>query len=405
MTENMTWIDKQTQTLTGYTVYNLTAWRIFFLLIGGLIYSFPFLKFSSASEFDLRVWWLLYLLCAGLIPVLVMAYLLYPAQTQRNRVDQLISRMTHAVQEAGIEDEVQATRESIRETTEYRVDALYHPKNYVLPVIFLMIVLTVGFFLIFSFYEPLAKMSWLGEMILDIPTTVKVGFIGGTFYALFAVVTRYRSTDIPPGLVLQLSFQIVFAAAIAYIASSPAEGFVELAIAFGVGFVPYSDLTQWIRLRAQTRLGIALHEPGPLTRGLGEIQGITPHQRERLSEEGILSVQNLALSNPLVLTLGTTYPVSQIIDWINQASLRIYMSAEMADKLGRLGIRGITDFAKVEGYIDDDNINANERKKFIETIARVLETDSAAVLHFVRQQAKDPKVKLLSLAWNEFGGS
>jgi hypothetical protein len=259
----------------------------------------------------------------------------------------------------------------------------------------------------FSAAQPLYKLVTLDELLMEIPPSVFYGFVGGALFALFSIINRYRSADIPPGLVLQLGYHVLLSAATAYFAMSLSPAAVEPAVAFAVGFLPYGELAGWLRQTAQTRLGTTrvapevadAHRPG--SEDLSELQGLSPPHRERLAEEGIHTVQDLALANPLSLYLLCSFGISQIIDWIDQAYVRLYVSGEAARQLAPRGIRGVIELAEAHDSLQGKPAN----DPLLASLAQALGVDTAGASSLMERVARDPQVDLLRAMWAEFGST
>jgi hypothetical protein len=91
-----------------------------------------------------------------------------------------------------------------------------------------------------------------------------------------------------------------------------------LFLSFGIAFVPRVILT-WIRKSARSLLSLSGSPIEELDIQL--VQGIDVWKEERLEEEGIESVQNLATADALSLAVKTHFPLRTILDWIDQAIL------------------------------------------------------------------------------------
>ena len=372
---------------------------------------------------DLALWWVSYIFVVVVIPGFVISYLLFPARTRLTRMEEVVKHIEKVCDDHAASDQpARAVLQQSRDSVLKMIQDLYHPKNYILPLSFLTVVLGVGFFLIFSSAYPLYKLQELDQLLLNIPKPVFYGFAGGYFFALYSMVNRYRSSDIPPGWVLQLGYQILFSGGVAYFASTLSPELTEAAVAFAAGFIPYGELASWLRLKAQTKLGTTAalgavawggasaggatesvqRQPG--SESLAELQGMSPAHQERLGEEGILSVQNLAFANPLALFLVTSYQMSQIIDWIDQAYLRMYVSGDVAARLARMGIRGVIELAQAKDY--GSHLPSQDAKdSFFQALATALGADQPGAEYFIDQMAGDPQVIFLELMWREFGGT
>src|SRR5262249_40870266 len=76
------------------------------------------------------------------------------------------------------------------------------------------------------------------------------------------------------------------------------------------------------------------------------IDGIDSEVRSRLSQSHIVSMQNLATANPIMLFVETPYGVYQIIDWVAQAQLCAVLGPKALMELWKLGIRTIFDLER-----------------------------------------------------------
>ncbi len=155
---------------------------------------------------DLYLWWLAFIVTAWFIPFVVLAYLCYPARMRLRSVRDAVSRTQKAFGQT--EDERDEDRGELlktllqyRQRMETRIRERFLKRTYILPLGFLALVLNVGFFVAFSRIQPLvARLPALNVLVTHIEPGVLSGFFGGTLYALYSVVTRYRSQDIPPPL-------------------------------------------------------------------------------------------------------------------------------------------------------------------------------------------------------------
>jgi len=87
-------------------------------------------------------------------------------------------------------------------------------------------------------------------------------------------------------------------------------------VCFAIAFFPRLFLTM-LRKQATKLLGVPNSAVQELDIQL--VQGIDVWKEERLEEEGIESVQNLATADVLDLAVKTHYPMRTIVDWIDQA--------------------------------------------------------------------------------------
>jgi hypothetical protein len=362
------------------------------------------------TALETYLWWAAFVVTAWLIPCSVGAYLCYPARMRLKSVREAVSRTETALKENrdyddDDRDEVLKALARYRQRMEARVHERFLESTYVLPLGLLALVLTVGFFVSFSRIHPLmAHSEAFNQLLAQIDPGILSGFLGGTLYALYSVVTRYRSQDIPSPLVLQLAYQVTLATAIGAFAPRPW-------FAFAAGFVPYGEITSWLRHTAQTWFGAAgwlghggggRAESALWSQRLEALQGMAPVHRERLAEEGIVTIENLALANPLALYLATSYSMPQIIDWIDQAYLRLYVSDQAAVQLAARGILGGIELTEAAEQLDAMTSD-EERRALLDSLAGAVGIDRAGMGSLLKRIQDDSQVELLSVMWSEFG--
>lgn len=142
---------------------------------------------------------------------------------------------------------------------------------------------------------------------------------------------RYLAFDLTPSVYIFTAARFVFAfilgAIVAvgmgtFLAAASVPFDVNLAtvsiITFFIGFFPEQGLN-WVTATAQK----ALKQQGGISKEtrLAEIEGLSIWHQGRLKQEGIENIQNLATVDIPILIINTPYPVTQIIDWVDQAIL------------------------------------------------------------------------------------
>lgn len=87
---------------------------------------------------------------------------------------------------------------------------------------------------------------------------------------------------------------------------------------FAAAFVPRLFITL---IRKKTTQLLGSPDTGVEELDIQLVQGIDVWKEERLEEEGIESVQNLATADVLTLAVKTHYPLRTLVDWMDQAIL------------------------------------------------------------------------------------
>ncbi|MCC7420276.1 MAG: hypothetical protein IT428_08355 [Planctomycetaceae bacterium] len=124
--------------------------------------------------------------------------------------------------------------------------------------------------------------------------------------------------------------------------SIPQIGYGFAALYLFAGFAPKPVIDAIVRY-GRNGFGATL---SPATRlvSLFRLRGITEEIALRLDEEGIQDACGLAYANPHRLLRSTPYDARQILSWMDQALLAVYLPNHW-EKLEDFGISGIIDFA------------------------------------------------------------
>jgi len=237
----------------------------------------------------------------------------------------------------------------------------YSAADYLLPVTFATVVCLAGFgFAVFArelvtqhageqnllltgIYsrEPdaLQVMRWQSAFVLAL------AFLGGFIWSAQSIIRRLITADLNPGTFYGAGVRMIFASLVALVLSwllqdNPWKERTLPAVAFLTGMLPEQALL-YVRDKSRifTNRGAARCHELPLTM----IEGIDTFHKVRLGEVAIDNGQNLAEANAIELLLRTPFPANQIIDWIAQAKLYVFVKDDLA-KLRAAGIRNAFDF-------------------------------------------------------------
>jgi hypothetical protein len=188
-------------------------------------------------------------------------------------------------------------------------------------------------------------------------------FMGAYVFSVQMLVRRYFQSDLRASAYLNAVIRVFTALIVAVVVCrtgvadllpgdwSPTQ---NLAIAFGIGFLPIAGLQALTKL-VSAGLRQATHLPA-LTNDypLGDLDGLNIWYEARLLEEGIEDMQNLATANLVDVMVRTRVPVGRLVDWVDQAHLYLHLARPERNRTGawkdgdrakfrRLGIRTATD--------------------------------------------------------------
>jgi hypothetical protein len=258
-------------------------------------------------------------------------------------------------------------------------------RSYLLPMPLFIFVYLIGFLITL----PLINSIFTGESHdIDVPLfrdessipllAIQWGFLGGLVYTTISLITRFLRNDLSPRVYYVSSFRLLFAGAVSImiyllymLIPTPGPGPVPpnmhneyahpqiLLLCFIAGVAPFQLLIN-IADANMSKISKEWSRRGkPGTRPVVQIEGIDSITAERLSEEGISSIHELALCNPGEIARRTKFPETYVRDWKDQSILYILSADvivlnEMDDKkekqylndilASKLGIRTISAF-------------------------------------------------------------
>lgn len=253
------------------------------------------------------------------------------------------------------------------EEAKKRYDRKYSPINYLLFVILAVYVTILGLSL---FLWPPSEVLILGvfnswvfddegtRLLFDRNTlsAMQYGFLGALVFATTLVYRRYRQTDLQPTVYLNCALVLMAGLIFNFVAfemvrnvsqntgnsaAAGAEAGILAIVAFSLGYFPYLAV-RWFQQISYSVLNMRQRRAVALPLGL--IDGISQLHEVRLRDEGIDNIQNLASAPLADLLINTSFGAEQMIEWIDQASLYVYLEPSEIDSFRRAGIRTLSDF-------------------------------------------------------------
>ena len=130
------------------------------------------------------------------------------------------------------------------------------------------------------------------------------------------------------------------------------------------------------------------------------LQSLDRETAERLSDENIRTMVELAYSNPVMLTMRTNLRFNAIVDYVSQALLWLYLEDDLA-KVRKHGIRGAQEVRALwNDLVSADNATRTSAEETLKALADSLEMEEATLRHTLDQVAEDPYTLFL---WNVWG--
>jgi hypothetical protein len=197
----------------------------------------------------------------------------------------------------------------------------------VLPVVASVLPVSIGWLVVLppGGLPELAPVHWSLAFGEPHRAAVAFAFLGAYFFSLQMLVRRFITRDLGPNAYTAMSERILLATIGVWIIQQviPADTSHFYVIAFVIGAFP---LVVWqvVSQVAKKATGFLLRIPSLQTgRPVGELSGLTVWHEVRLEEEDVENVEAMATVDIIELLLSTRFPPHRIIDWVDEAILRI----------------------------------------------------------------------------------
>ncbi len=255
------------------------------------------------------------------------AYLYSAALEIENQSSQEIDYLINSGKQTYEQIKKDILRELIYSTAwENLEDSAYDLSAYIMPVTYCMASIALGL-ITFSLIPLLGTSTiMIGETSLNLTWAVG-GFIGAYLYSFLPFFQRCTRRDLPPRAFLHYGLNIfIGTVGVALFGNlflgSIAGSATQLAAAAVLGSVPFYLLAA-ARKQGLGPLKLGASKPSAGCQDLCEIPGIDYEYAERLREEGIMNIQNLAFADIENLSKRTRLNRAMLFDWKDQAILML----------------------------------------------------------------------------------
>jgi hypothetical protein len=251
-----------------------------------------------------------------------------------------------------------------------------------------------------------AAAAWLqnDNATHTLPSIGVVAVAGAYLSVVTEIIARHRAGDLWPRDLLLAALRMALAVPVGYAFSAMAAEPIGLPIAFMMGAFPIKTLITMSRRLAARKLSLGEEARIPEDAGSGsseleKLQGVRGAIVERLDDENITTILQLAYTDPLELTIRTGYSFTYILDCVSQALAWIYLEGHLQD-LRVLGMRGACEVRNLIEGLDKGKAKMRERRKAqVEAIAKKLEVDVESCELMLREIAEDPHTTFIADIW------
>jgi hypothetical protein len=239
-----------------------------------------------------------------------------------------------------------------------------------------------------------------------VPNATVAAIAGAFMWCVNDQVSRSRRLDFSPSDLLWASLRMVIAVPLGYAFSTVGPATAAVFLAFALGAFPLTTLQIMLRRLAAKYLGTE----DTVEQAADKIiclQGIDTDIVERLRNEDVTTITQLAYCDPVRLTMRSNLTFTFVIDAMSQALAWLYFEDKL-DALRPLGLRGAIEFRHfIEALDATDQDAAHAKAEALEAFPTVLKalsldpTDGAVLRMTMREIADDPYTVFLSEVWDE----
>jgi hypothetical protein len=171
------------------------------------------------------------------------------------------------------------------------------------------------------------------------PSPVVFAFLGSYVFAVGLLFRLYIRSDLKPKAYTHIAIRIIIGIAVAWAISALPVRFTKpvgglgstlLVLAFVIGFFPSTGFAVIFQFLRSQKLFVGRGPSGEGRFPLYLLDGMSIYTRNRLLQEGIENLENLAHSDVPELMLQTRIPLATLIDWIDQAILYLHVKVPSA---------------------------------------------------------------------------
>jgi hypothetical protein len=296
-------------------------------------------------------------------------------------------------------------------------DVCHSWRQYTFPILSLA-TLTIGICLVlYVWVRVQMSPAWHGGPVAGLPLQIIMALAGGYVWTLYQVVTRVRSDELGPSDLIELSLGLLSCVPMGFglsLITLEAKNLSSL-VAFTVSAFPVRDMQRFLQEQMMKRafnIDAPARTVRPSERNLGTaIDGLSDQTLVRLAELRIVTVLDMAYSDPIRVMMQTGYPLPLVIDWIDQSLLALYVGDKRAD-LTRMGLRcalDVYEFVELHGLWTPGLGNDPDQGKrgtltgsdldALEIVSTKLEVNRELVHDLFLRIYSDPQAVVLRRLW------
>ncbi|WP_342619799.1 hypothetical protein [Rhodoferax sp. GW822-FHT02A01] len=242
--------------------------------------------------------------------------------------------------------------------------------------------------------------------IFELPNTAMAALGGAYLWVVDDHVSRARRLDFAPSDVHWGTLRLVIAIPMGYgFGALLSPGFGPF-VSFALGAFPLDALLVMLRRLSEKQLGLG-NTDAESSDDITKLQGINKMILDRLRNEDISTVTQMAYCDPVRLVMRANLDFVFVCDCMNQALAWLYFEGKLA-VIRPFGLRGAVEIKNFINELDFDTkgntdamalANRDRAVAALPAIAAALQMDVNALQVPLREIAADPYTDFLSRIW------
>jgi len=251
----------------------------------------------------------------------------------------------------------------------------------------------------------LDRVGYISNPIFNVPEIAMAATTGAYLWVVHDLISRSRKLDFSSSDVQWGVLRLVVSVPMGYAFASIAAESVGPFIAFALGAFPLSALTAMLQRLAKRRMELDADDE-KAGNDLIELQGINRTIVERLANEDVTTVLQLAYCDPVRLVMRSNLSFTFVTDCMNQAVAWTYLEKDLK-VLRPLGTRGAIEIKHLVDAFDQttfaspkEEADHNRAVAALPLLAAAIKQDPATLQVTFRQIAEDPYTEFLYAIWD-----
>jgi hypothetical protein len=256
-------------------------------------------------------------------------------------------------------------------------------------------------------FSGFSRFAYIKNPVFDLPNTALAALAGAYLWVVHDFISRSRRLDFSSSDVHWATLRFLIAIPMGYaFSATPATGPF---VAFALGTFPLSALVSGLRRMAEKNVVALAPTKEESQDEIAKLQGVNKAVVDRLANEDIATVNQLAYCDPVRLVMRSNLTFNFVTDCMNQALAWIYLG-EHLNTLRPMGLRGAVE---IKNLIDEYDDSGSTDPKAVEVhqlatravpkMAAAIKQDPDTFLIVLREIAGDPFTRFLAAMWEQTG--